>query len=181
MKTKMTSSLTSNVMTDLFPTIGISASSSNVPMWMPSMKIFKVSEYTSAAGHRYLKGLRFSNNLAVAFSFSFWNTWTYLNEIEVYRFNGNSIELADRRKCDKQFYEEDFLKNEVKEMVRGIVESSLRMNGQDSNVMALESQIEELVEGTYRPLKEYDRNRLEMCIKKALPTEEPVRTFKLHF
>lgn len=168
MKTNFTSSLTSNVMTELFPTIGTSVPSSNVPIWMPSMKIFKVSEYTSKAGHRYLKGLRFSDNLAVVFSFSFWNTWTYLNEIEVYRFNGNSLELADRRKCDKQFYEEDFLKNEVKEMVRGIVESSLLMNGQDSNAMVLESQIEELVEGTCRPLKEYDRSRLDMCVRKAL-------------
>lgn len=168
MKTNFTSSLTSNVMTELFPTIGTSVPSSNVPIWMPSMKIFKVSEYASKAGHRYLRGLRFSDNLAVVFSFSFWNTWTYLNEIEVYRFNGNSLELADRRKCDKQFYEEDFLKNEVKEMVRGIVESSLLMNGQDSNAMVLESQIEELVEGTYRPLKEYDRSRLDMCVRKAL-------------
>lgn len=170
MKTKMTSSLTSNVMTDLFPTIGISASSSNVPMWMPSMKIFKVSEYTSAAGHRYLKGLRFSNNLAVAFSFSFWNTWTYLNEIEVYRFNGNDIELVDRRKCDKQIYEEDFLRNEVKDMVRAIVESSLMMNGQVGDTKSIDSQIEELVDGTYRPLKEYDRTRLDMCVRKALPS-----------
>ena len=170
MKTKMTSSLTSNVMTDLFPTIGISATSSNVPMWMPSMKIFKVSEYTSAAGHRYLKGLRFSNNLAVAFSFSFWNTWTYLNEIEVYRFNGNDIELVDRRKCDKQIYEEDFLRNEVKDMVRAIVESSLMMNGLVSDTKAIDSQIDELVEGTYRPLEEYDRSRLDMCVRKALPS-----------
>ncbi len=170
MKTELNNSLSSNVMTDLFPTIGTPAPSSNMPVWMPSMKIFKVSEHTSEPGHRYMKGLRFSNNLAIAFSFSLWNTWTYLNEIEVYRFNGNDIELADRREYEKQFYEEDFLKNEVKEMVRGIVESSLLMNGQDSDTNALESQIEALVDGTYRPLKEYDQNRLELCIQKALPS-----------
>lgn len=138
-------------------------------MWMPSMQVFKISEYVSDAGHRYLKGLRFSNNLAVAFSFSFWNTWTYLNEIEVYRFNGSSLELVDRRKCEKKFYEADFLKGEVKDMVRGIVESSLLMNGQARDVTALESQINDLVEGTYRPLQDYDRKRLDICVK-ALPS-----------
>lgn len=155
-------------MSDLFPTIGSSAKS-KAPMWMPSMQVFKISEYVSDAGHRYLKGLRFSNNLAVAFSFSFWNTWTYLNEIEVYRFNGSSVELVDRRKCEKKFYEADFLKGEVKDMVRGIVESSLLMNGQAGDVTALESQINDLVEGTYRPLQDYDRKRLDICVK-ALPS-----------
>lgn len=169
MATKFNTSIASNVVTDLFPTIGTSTAASAVPMWMPSMRIFKVSEYQSAAGHRYLKGLRFSNNLAVAFTFSFWNSWTYLNEIEVYRFTGNGIELVDRRKCEKQFYDEDFLKNEVQSIVRGAIEASLRMNGQVGDATTYESQINALVEGTYRPLDEYDRTRLDVCIKKALP------------
>lgn len=172
MATFFSNSLTSNVMTDLFPTIGSTVSVSNVPTWMSSMKIFKVNEYTSEAGHRYMKGLRFSDNLAIAFTFSFRNSWTYLNEIEVYRFSGNNIDLIDQRKYDKQFFNEEFVREEVKAIVTESVESSLLLNGQEGNKQAIDLQINDLVEGTYRPLKEYDKKHLYICVKKALSSGE---------
>lgn len=160
---------TSNVLMDCFPTFGSSCAKKDSPRWLPSMGIFVTSEYSSDAGHRYMKGIRFSENLVVSFTFSFWNSWTYLNEIELYRFNGSGIELMDRRKFEKQFYDEGFLKQEVHNMVRGILESSLRVNGQVADVNLMDDQITQLVEGTYRPLGEYDRGRLNAYIK-SLPS-----------
>lgn len=157
-----------NILTDFFPVIGTSSRIIATPVWMPSMRIFKVSEYRSSAGYYYFKGLRYSDNLAVAFTFSFWNTWTYLNEIEVYRFAANKIELVDCRKYAKQFFDESFIRDEVKSIVRSVLEASLILSQEGSGVSISEGQISDLVEGTYRPLSEYDLDKLHIFLKCAM-------------
>lgn len=166
-----TTQIKSTVLSDLFPTVGTATASSNTPIWMSSMKVFKVSEFTSEAGYRYMKALRFSDNMAVEFSFSFWNSRTYINDIEVYRFNDNKIELIDCRKYDKQDYTEDFVKQEVLSIVRDAAESFMRLNGQRGDTANIEAQVVELVEGTYRPLKDYNMKYVDACVHKALASK----------
>lgn len=165
MATTKNTAFSSSILTDLFPVIGSRQRAAGIPIWMPSMRIFKVSEYRSSAGHLYFKGLRYSENLAVAFTFSFWNTLTYLNEIEVYRFSSNKIELVDCRTYGKQFYDESFIKDEVKQIVRSVLEASLALSREGRGFIISEDQITDLVEGTYRPLSDYDLDKLENYVK----------------
>lgn len=126
-------SISTSVLDNLFPTIGTAPSARNV-IWMESERLFKLNDYVSAAGNRYITGLRFSNNLAVVVRYSHWKTWQYVNSIEVYSFENYDLKLLDSKKYEKQFYCSEFVHREVCEIVSKAVRAAAKVNNSDITV-----------------------------------------------
>lgn len=86
-------SLTKAINKDLFdkilPTFGNPRV--HVPVWDEGQKMFLCEEYESGNGHRYYKGVRFCDRIVIVEKVGLYHTWTYIDGIEVYAFNGKSL------------------------------------------------------------------------------------------
>lgn len=153
---------------ELLPSYGNRAESGIV--WMESMKLFKVNEYRSEAGHRYITGLRFSDQLIVAIKYAEWKQWTYINDLEIFTFDGKNPVLLDKKCFKKEFFHEDLVREQVKVMVRNALQSKAKMIGKEFDENELKSQIESVVDDTYRSfLKgEYPVDRIKSVAQKSI-------------
>ena len=79
--------------------------------------MFLCEEYESGNGHRYYKGVRFCDRIVIVEKVGLYHTWTYIDSIEVYAFNGTRLELVQKRDYDKTFRNEEFIRQESETMV----------------------------------------------------------------
>jgi hypothetical protein len=142
------------VFDSLFPAFG--SQGNNLPVWDEGQKMFLGVQYTSEAGHLYYKGLRFSDRIAVVETVSKWNTWTYINEIQVYRFEGNSKVLIGTRKFDKVFYDSQSIKSETEQIVRDYMKGMLKLSNNPNLPANIDSQAKQIVGDTYKSFLDSD-------------------------
>jgi len=151
----------SNISNSLFdrimPVFGTPAQ--NLPVWNEGQKMFLSSEYESAAGNRYYKGLRFCNKLAIVETFGFYHTWTYIDSIEIYTFDQKTPKLVGKRAYDKQFYDETFIKQQTKEMVRDYVLGQLKIQNINLPVTTVNEEANDIVERCYTSFLSKDFNK----------------------
>ena len=106
----------------------------NIPVYNEAQRMFISSNYTSAAGHLYYKGIRFSDRLVMIEQVGLYHNWTYIDGIELYAFNGTEKVLIAKKQYDKEFYNMDFIKNEVDQMLQSYFKSQkLLQNGNTSD------------------------------------------------
>ena len=94
--------ITNSLFDSILPAFGNKGN--NLPVWNEGQKMFISSEYESAAGNRYYKGLRFCEQLAIVEQVGLYHTWTYIDGIEIYAFDGNKPRLIGKRQFDKQLH-----------------------------------------------------------------------------
>ncbi len=170
--TSSSNSISNTIMDSLFPTMGTQPSAHNV-IWMESERLFKLNEYVSARGHRYITGLRFSNNLAVVVKYSFWNTWQYLDNIEVYRFEGYELKLLDSKKFEKTFYSSELIHQEVSEIVGKAIKAAARVNNSEINVDV--QMLEKMVTDTERSFVNGEYPPMTSTLRKLIDTKSSER------
>lgn len=156
-----------NLLDAVLPTFGNQIRINN-PRWHEDMKMFVMSEYESKAGHRYIRGIRFSDQVAVIIDYSLWNSWTYLNSIEVYRFNGNEREMIGRKEFDKVFYSDSLVHSEVKSMLEQAIISMARMNGTVFTTDYIESESLKLVIATERSFNKGEYPPITGAVRKLI-------------
>lgn len=94
---------------------------------VPCHPEFVCEEYESASGHRYYKGIRFCDRLAVVEKVGLYYTWTYIDGIELYAFNETRMELVQKKEYDKVFQSEEFVRRETEIMVRNYFEGIMKV------------------------------------------------------
>lgn len=139
--------ISNSVVDSILPTFGNPAQ--KLPVWNEGQKMFIPSEYESAAGNRYYKGLRFCNKLAIVETFGFYHTWTYIDSIEIYTFDEKKPKLAGKRTFDKQFYNEEFIKQQTKEMTRDYVLGQLKIRNANLPATKVDNEVNDIVERCY--------------------------------
>lgn len=141
-----------------------------LPVWDDEQRMFICDEYESANGHRYFKGIRFCENIVIIEKVGLYHTWTYIDSIEIYAFNGEKPELVQKKDYDKVFRNEEFVRTESIRMVAGYLKGVLKLQG---NTVVSETQVEahatQAVERSYASFLNSDYN---MCLMKLLPVLE---------
>jgi hypothetical protein len=147
----------SNSMFDqILPTFG--TPSINLPVWNEGQKMFISSEYESSNGNRYYKGLRFCDQLAIVETWGTYHTWTYINSVEIYTFDGNKPKLAGKRTFDKQFYDLDFIKAQTEVMVQEFIQGQLKIQNVNMPMVRIEDKAKVLVDKSYKSFLDEDYN-----------------------
>jgi len=157
----------SNLLDAVLPSFGNQVTVNN-PRWHEDMKMFVMSEYESAAGHRYIRGIRFSDKVAVIIDYSLWHSWTYLDTIEIYRFNGTDMEMIGKKKFDKVFYSDSLVHSEVKSMLEQALISMAHMNGAEFSEDQIGRDTEQLVAATERSFNKGEYPPLKGAVKKLV-------------
>lgn len=153
-------SLTKAINKDLFdkilPTFGNERV--HVPVWDEGQKMFLCEEYETMNGHRYYKGVRFCDRIVVVEKVGLFNSWTYIDGIEIYAFNGKKLELVQKRDYDKMFRNEEFIRQESIIMVRNFFEGVLKAQRSSMPKEQLEEYAQRIVDGCYKSFLDSDFN-----------------------
>ncbi|MFZ4548527.1 MAG: hypothetical protein ACOYN4_13870 [Bacteroidales bacterium] len=83
----------------------------NIPIYDSTQKMFLSNTYTSESGNMYYKGLRFSERLVMLEHVGLYKNWTYIDEVEIYAYDGTQMTLIGKKKFDKQFYNPETIKS----------------------------------------------------------------------
>ena len=140
-----------------------------MPVWDEGQKMFIYDQYESAAGHRYYKGIRFCNNIAVVEKVWLYYTCTYIDSIEVYAFNEKKLELVQKRDYTKVFRNEYFVRSETIAMLCDYLNGVLKMSGAIICDNDIEEQAKNLVDNCYKSFLDSD---YAVRLTKVLPQIE---------
>ena len=120
--------------------------------------MFISKEYESAKGNRYYDGIRFSDRIVIVEHVGLYHTWTYIDGIELYAFNGKKLELIQKREYDKVFRSESFVRSESESMVRDYLAGMLKMNNASISEDELAQEAKSLVDDCYKSFLDDDFN-----------------------
>ena len=120
-----------------------------LPIWDESQQMFITNQYTSKAGHVYYLGIRVCERFITVLHISLWNCWTYINEMEIYAFDGHEKVLVQKQKFDKEFYNENLIRQTTENMLYSYLKSQLMLSGSNTDDQALQSKCKELVKLSY--------------------------------
>lgn len=97
--------------------------------WIPGQKFWLVKDYLNPVnGNYYYLGVRFVDNLMIVEKDAMWNTWTYLDDLEIWVFDGKTPRLIQKKKYEKRFHNEDDVRMELSSMLSDYIKSQAKMN-----------------------------------------------------
>lgn len=155
---------TDSMLDSFFPKFG--QQRADLPVWNEGDRMFISDEYESEAGNRYYKGVRFSDRLAIVEKVGLYHNWKYIDEIEMYVFNGREKVLVNNRKFEKVFYSAALIKDEAYRMAEGYLKSQLKLNRIYSASGNVSEDARVLVDQTYVSLMSdnYDMGNLRQML-----------------
>lgn len=139
----------------LLPAFG-EKSTTSYPIWDEAQKMFIFNQYESNAGHRYYSGVRLSNQLLIVERSGLWNTWHYLNSIELYRYNGKGVDLIQKRTYDKVFHSADKVRSESEKMLVDYFKGQLKQANKKISSQQLEEMAAKAVADSYKSFLDAD-------------------------
>lgn len=158
--------ITNNVFDSILPTFGNPRA--NLPVWDESQKMFITSEYESAAGNKYYKGVRFSDRLVIVEKIGLYHTWTYIDGIELYVFDGKKHQLIGSKPFEKVFYSKDLIKRELEKMLLDYVLSQAKLQNSIIELESVMESVELFLDEAYRSFLQSDTEMSLECVMPLL-------------
>ena len=153
---KLSKAISKNLFDSILPPYGNPRE--RIPVWDNGQKMFLVDEYVSDRGNRYYRGIRFCENVVLVETVGLFHTWTYIDGIELYAFNGKQIELIQKRDYEKVFRNEEFVRQESVEMVKDYINAVLKAQRMSLPAEEIETKAKNLIEGCYKSFLDSDFN-----------------------
>ena len=158
------SGVCNNLLDSILPTYG--KPRVKTPIWNESQHMFITDQYTSAAGNTYYLGVRFSDRFVTILHIGLYHSWTYIDAIEVYAFNGTRLELVQKHDYEKTFRSEEFVRSESELMVRNFLEGILKIHRTSMPEEEIVAKAKTIVDSCYKSFLDSDFN---VRITKILP------------
>ncbi len=154
------------LLNQVLPTFGSSCELKG-PVWNESQKMFITNEYESASGNRYYCGIRFSDNLVIVEKIGLAHTWTFLDGIELYRFDGTKLVLIQKKDYSQTTYRKDeFVLAETKTLLKDYFIGFMKQNRAALPADLLEEKVNQVVSASYKSYLDSDYNvRLTSVVK----------------
>ncbi|MBR1463513.1 MAG: hypothetical protein IJ604_09110 [Prevotella sp.] len=152
----LTKAINKNLFDSILPTFGNPRV--HVPVWDEGQKMFICEEHESGNGHRYYLGIRFCDRIVIVEKVGLYHSWTYIDSIELYAFNGQRMELIQKRDYDKVFRNEEFIRQESEQMVKDFLTGVMKMQRVCLPAEQTTEQAKALVNGCYKSFLDQDFN-----------------------
>ena len=161
----LTKAINKNLFDSILPTFGNPRV--HVPVWDEGQKMFICNEYESGNGHRYYLGIRFCDRVVIVEKVGLYHSWTYIDSIELYAFNGQRMELIQKRDYEKEFRNEAFIRQESEQMVKDYLTGVMKTQRISIPAEQIAAQASDLVNGCYKSFLDRDFNtRLTQILPK---------------
>ena len=149
----LTKAINKSLFDSILPTYG--SPRVHIPTWDNSQKMFICDEYESSNGHRYYLGIRFCDRIVIVEKVGLYHSWTYIDSIELYAFNGQKMEL------------EAFIRQESELMVKEFLTGVMKTQRICTPVEQIAEQAQTLISGCYKSFLDPDFNtRLTQILPK---------------
>ena len=152
----LTKAINKSLFDSILPTFG--SPRVHLPVWDNGQKMFIFDEYESDKGNRHYRGLRFCDRIVILEKVGLYHSWTYIDSIELYAFNGTKMELIQKRDYEKVFRNEEFIRSESTQMVidymRGIAKSQRTCLPEEQ----IAAEAKSLIDGCYKSFLDPDFN-----------------------
>lgn len=145
--------LTNSFLDKVLPTYGNYRE--NIPIYDSTQKMFLSNTYTSESGNMYYKGIRFSQRLVMLERVGLYKNWTYIDEVEIYAFDGNQMNIIGKKKFDKQFYNPETIKGEVETLAFEYLKNQMILSGCNGTDESIRTLARDIIEETYKNPMEY--------------------------
>lgn len=152
----LTKAINKNLFDSILPTFGNPRV--RIPIWDDSQKMFICDDYESGNGHRYYRGIRFCDRIVILEKVGLYHNWTYIDGIELYAFNGQKMELIQKRDYDKVFRSEAFIRQDSEQMVKDYLTGVMKTQRVCLPAEQIAEQATELINGCYKSFLEPDFN-----------------------
>lgn len=161
----LTKAINKNLFNSILPTFGNPRV--HIPVWDEGQKMFICDEHESNSGHRYYIGIRFCDRIVIVEKVGLYHNWTYIDSIELYAFNGQKMELIQKRDYDKVFRNEVFIRQESEQMVKDYLTGVMKTQRIYMSAEQVAAQASELINGCYKSFLDPDFNiRLTQILPK---------------
>ena len=161
----LTKAINKSLFDSILPTYGNPRA--HVPVWDEGQKMFIFDEFENANGNRYYRGIRFCDRVVVVEKVGLYHNWTYIDGIELYAFNGQKMELVQKRDYDKVFRNEAFIRQESEQMVKDYLTGVMKSQHISISSEQIAEQASELINGCYKSFLDPDFNtRLTQILPK---------------
>ena len=97
----LTKAINKNFLDQVLPTFGNPRTA--IPVWDNGQKMFICNEMESLSGNRYYMGVRFCDRVVIVEHVGIYHNWTYLDGLDLYAFNGQRVELIQKKEYDKVY------------------------------------------------------------------------------
>ena len=118
------------------------------PIWNESQNMFITDQYTSASGNTYYLGVRFSDRFVTILHIGLYHSWTYINDVEVYAFDGEERKLVGKVTLDK-FYDEALVRETTEHLLLTYIEGQMLLQGIKPRREELQERVQGLVQKSY--------------------------------
>ena len=159
--------ISKDLFSSVLPTFGTPRK--QIPVWDEGQKMFICDQYQSECGNFYYRGVRFCDRIAIVEKVGLFKTWTYIDSIEIYAFNGKGMELIQKRDYSKVFRDEDFIKVESESMMAQYLASIAKTQGVTVSQEQMQTEAHELVEKSFKSFLDAD---YQVRLTQILPTIE---------
>lgn len=149
------SSISNGFFDSILPAFGTQRS--DTPVWNESLKMFIIDEYESANGNRYYSGVRISNRIVIVEHIGMYHTFTYLDGIDIYMFDGQERKLLSQAKYDKMFYDVNFIREQITKALRNYARSQAAMTGTAITNDLIDAEVCAIVDNSYQSLLDDDK------------------------
>lgn len=149
------SSISNGFFDSILPTYGTQRA--NTPVWNESLKMFITDEHESANGNRYYSGVRISNRIVIVEHIGMFHSFTYLDGLDIYVFDGEGRKLITQEKYDSQFYNVEFVRERSKQILRDYALSQAAMSGTEITEEMIEAEVNAIVNNSYQSLLDDDK------------------------
>ena len=130
----------------------------HIPVWDDGQKMFIIDEYESGSGNHYYRGIRFCDRIVILEKVGLYHCWTYIDGIELYAFNGQKMELIQKRDFDKVYRSEDFVRQESEQMVKDYLTGVMKTQRVCIPAEEIAAQAAALISGGYKSFLDPDFN-----------------------
>ena len=129
--------------------------------------MFICEEHENIKGNRYYCGVRFCDRIAIVEKVGLYHNWTYIDAIELYAFNGQRMELIQKRDYEKVFRNEAFVRQESEQMVKDFLTGVMKTQRVCLPAEQIVEQAKTLVNECYKSFLDPDFNtRLTQILPK---------------
>lgn len=149
--------LTKDLFDNLLPSYG--NPHKQIPVWDEGQKMFLLGDYESANGNVYYEGIRFCDKIVIKEKVGLYHTWTYIDSLEIYAFNGTCLELVQKRDYDKVYRNEAVIRSESEQMICDFITGALKVQGLSGDIEQIKAQAHAIVDGCFRSFLSPDFNK----------------------
>ena len=157
--------ISTNVIDSILPVFG--QARVDMPIWDENRKMFIADEHETRTGNRSYKGVRVSDRFVIVEQIGNYHTWTYINSIEMYAFNGKNRMLIGKKEFIKEFYNADKIRETTEKMLLDFMKSQLKMQKQTLSEELLLSQAKAFIDRSYCSLLD-DKSQILLEAAKPL-------------